>query len=572
MTTTKQTLPITEPLKFLGSNVISFNASLGYGASAESTLTVDLVDDCENDPDAQPQFLPIAEPENYGVGMPIIFPDNTQQMPACMFGGIIASWTAQKSSSGKTYNVILKDPRQLLENTLIIIDSVIAGPIFHINYYNVYAFWEQNLVYSNNCYNYGLSGSNQKGMPYYYIIQSLINMNINIYPSTYAAYPFHFKVDFSTFPGFRLGTRSLPEWYRVPGPGISILQLLEDICNVLAYDFYVYMEISGGQNIIKIGLIDLNNSPSSFSNILNTFASSSTEISYGQEFRNEKSKMVILGDNVHYLMPAATIDFCFGTEEILDNFGVVQSIPVVPYGYDDCGFWILKKIETLNLSLAQPFPSDGPYSISELDIRAAMSSYEMWQTRAFDMATPGSFNQALRLMHPEGVTNLTAVTDAFKQIGSSLSNTSAVAKGLTDGLSNPALSSKYKNLPEVVNDLKKIHSFLNNLGSTYYGKEFIVKLDRQKICKKYDQETNTYIYTDTPTNNGGWADNTYNIMGLSEPYLSHFRNEDQRIKGFARFELIYNISDINESASVVEQSRNSGALASNFSKASDSIP
>ena len=556
--TTKNSLGLSEQLKFLNSTVISFDMSLGLGSSAESTLTVDLVDDCN----INQQFYPVSQPNSYGVGMPVYFPDNPIAMPNCSFGGILANWTIKKSSSGLTYNALIKDPRQLLENTLIVIDSLITGPKYHINYYNVYAYWEQDVIYSANCNNYGLSQSNVKGMPYYKIVETLNTMDINIYPSTYTRYPYFYKIDFSTFPGIVPGSRTLPSWYRVPGPGISILQLLEDICNTLAYEFYIYLERNGNENVIKIGLIDLNNPPTNFNNIFTTFASSATDISYGQELRNEKSKMVILGDSVHYLMPTNVTEFFFGEDDYNGNL-----IPIIPYYYDDCGFWINKKIDSLNLSLSNPFPSSGPYSLSELDIRCAMASYEIWSARVFDTATPGTFNAVIRAMYPNGITNIGNVLQTFQNINSSLNNTVSVGKNLSDGLTNPSSSSAFRNQIDVVAELKKIHDFVSNLGSTYYGKQFITRLDSQKICKKYDEESNTYIYSDTPTNNGAWIDYSQDgILGLNEPQLSHFRTDDNRLVGFAQFALTYAPNIINP----IIENNNSSVRSTDFSTLSDS--
>lgn len=539
--TSKTTLSLTAPLKFLNSTVISFSVSLGFGASSETTLTVDLVDDCTTNDG----FLPYVSGLNYGVGMPVYFPDNSEQMPGFNFGGVLSSWTRQKNSSGLTYNAIIKDPKQLLENTLIIIDSLITGPIYHVNYYNAYAYWEQEVLYSNNCTNYGLSGSNEKGMTYYQIINTLSSMNIDIYPSTYGTYPYAYKVDFSTFPGIAAGTRSLPQWYRVAGPGISILQLLEDICNVLAYEFYVYLVKVGNIHYIRIGLIDLNQLPGSFSNILDSFAEY-TDISYGQEFRNEKSKMVLVGDSVHYLVPTVVFDHFFGEDTYIDeSTGFTLIKPVVPYGYDDCGFWINKKIDALNTSLANPFPSNGPYQLSELDIRSAMSSYEMWIARVLDANTPGSFNEAIRNKYAAGVSNMQSVIATFSGLGEGLDTTFSIAHNLSDGTSNPTSPNEFRNKPEIVEELKKMHNFVNNLGSTYYGKQYITRIQNQKVCKKYDSDTNTTIYSDVPTNNGGWIDNNISVLGLSEPELTHFRTEDNRIKGFAQFTLSYQPEVIN---------------------------
>lgn len=560
MTTAKQDIGLSynEPIRFLDSTVLSFNMSLGIGAQSESTLNIDLVNDCGIGVTRGTGFMPYEDfdrnLDSYGVGMPVYFPDNPQSLPGFWFGGILSSWTVQKSTAGWTYNAIIKDPRQLLENTLVIIDSVISGPVQHVNYFNVYAFWEQATVYDpnpSNCAGYGNSYTNDKGMPYYRIIQTLKLMQeadkFRIFPSTYNKFKYSFQIDFDTFPG--IYGRTLPQWYRVPGPSISILQLLEDICNTLAYDFYVYLEWDNSrqEHTIRVGLIDLYYVPQSFNRIINVLEPISTDISYGQEFRNEKSKIVLLGQPVHYLAASDTNDFYFGEDlypEIGSSIPEANYLPVVPYGYDDCGFWISKKIDNLNLSLAKPFPSNGPYTISELDIRSAMSSYELWSARAFDFNTPGTFNYWIRTMYPSGVYNSQTVVETFANIGTSLDNTRAVAKSITDGLNNPTSQIAYRNQPDVVEDLKKVHNFLNNLGSTYYGKQFITRLP-YKVCKKYDSESNQVIYSDIPTNAGGWINMTddygvpVNVLQLQEPELTHFRTEDMRIKGFARFDLSF---------------------------------
>ena len=66
MTTTMDNLGLTDTIKFLDSTVISFNLSLGLGSSAESTLTVDLVDDCTSLAGGT-GFVPFFQPDLYGV-------------------------------------------------------------------------------------------------------------------------------------------------------------------------------------------------------------------------------------------------------------------------------------------------------------------------------------------------------------------------------------------------------------------------------------------------------------------------------------------------------------------------
>ncbi|NBT09309.1 MAG: hypothetical protein EBS98_11025, partial [Chitinophagia bacterium] len=244
------------PLKFLGATVLSFNSSLGLGSS-ESTLNVDLIEDCDNGD----LFLP--SNDLIFVGAPVYFIAG-----AFNFGGVLTNWTINQGASGKTFNIKAVDPRQLLENTIIVTDSYIGDPIRGLNYFNVYAFWE-NSVLNGNCVAFGSSLSGERGIPYQKVIQALTNMDPTIYSPTGYAY----RVDFGTFP------TNLPEYYRVSGPAISILQLLQDVCDIMGYDFYVNLNYG---EIITIGLIDLKIPPASFGSIIDAYDGIATELSYGQ--------------------------------------------------------------------------------------------------------------------------------------------------------------------------------------------------------------------------------------------------------------------------------------------------
>jgi hypothetical protein len=526
MTTVCEDVPLTEPLRFLKSTVTSFNCSLGLGTQ-ESTLNVDLVDDC--DPavvSVAGNFEPINNSVAIQVGCPVYFPDNPPAGMPFRFGGVLTNWTLQQNSSGKTYNVKVSDPRQLLENVIVVVDSCIIPPVNGLNYFNVYAKFEA-AVANGDCTKFGTSRSNERGMPYSKVIQALLDIDPTIYSPTGYAY----KVNFSSFPGVSAG-RSVPDWYRVAGPTISLLQLLQDICDVLAYEFYVELTKFGADHIINIGLIDLSLPPGSFNGLYNTFNGVATDISYGQELRNEKTKMVLFGEQVHYLTRVTDFNFFFG-----EDFYPVENklFPIIPYKKRnepgaECGFWIKKRIESLNVSLNDPLPSNGPYELSELDIRSAMASYEMWLARAFDNNTPGSLKTALRTKWPNLAGDLNAkMNKVLTQHGV------AAQRAVGDIVSDPNNKDKNRNDEKISEDLKKIHGFISNLGNTYYGKQFIVKLN-EKICwyKDHDEEDIEIYYTDVPTQAGGWIDNGP-VLGLNDPELGFFRQDDGRVVCFSRF-------------------------------------
>lgn len=502
---------LSSPITFLGATVISFNSNLGFGGQ-ESTLSVDLVEDCETTP---PQVF---QPRVNGIqiGQPVHFTTRlASESEFFDFGGILVNWTITQNNSGKIYNAKVSDPRSLLENCAVIIDTYLGPPTQTKNYFNVYAHYE-SAVLSQDCSAFGTSWASDRGMPYQKIIDGLRSMN----PTVYSPTNYTFTIDFSTFP------TGLPEYYRVPGPSISILQLLTDVCDVLGLDFFITMT---SDNVIKVNTVVLNQQPTSFNWIINSFNGVATDLSYGQELRNERTRTLIFGEQQHYLTYVNQMDFFFGEDE-------VTNLPIVPYTRDDCvGFWIRKRITTLNASLNKPFPTNGPFTISEIDIRTAMSSYELWKDRVFNSSTPGTFNQAIRDVHPQGVADMDNAVNSLVNASTALNSSIGVA----DAVHNPSAASAYANQYDVTEDLKKIHAFVQNLGETYYGKQYIAKLN-QTVCYTRATDGQNYsqlVFTDIPTNAGGWVDEGIPVLGLADPELTAFREEDNRIGCFAEFSI-----------------------------------
>lgn len=498
---------IFSPIKFLNATVLSFNTSLGIGAT-ESTLNVDLVEDCEaSPPDA---FMPMYN--QIEVGAPVYF-STAIDGTGFNFGGVLTNWTVSQGGSGKTYNAKVSDPRQLLENTIIIVDSYVGPPIQSVNYFNVYSAYEGDIL-NKNCNVFGDSGSSERGMPYHKIISKLQAMNPKICSPT----GYEFTIDFTTFP------QNVPEYYQVPGPAITILQLLQDVCDVLGLEFYVNLSTGA---IIKIGTIDLKKVPESFSTIIAAYDGTAIELNYGEELRNEKTKALIFGEQQHYLSFVNNFDFYFGEDIFNDDF-----IPIVPFFHDDSGFWIQKRIENLNATLFKPLPNNGPFTISELDIRAAMSSYELWSMRALDPSSAGTFNKAVRENYIECNVEVKKALEAI--FGDNKLDPINRYRKICEVYNNPTGGGAEAGKPKPLMDLEAIHQFVQNLGNTYYGKQWISKLN-QTICFRQGENFQEKIFTDVPTNDGGWVNGEVPVLGLAEPELTAFRSEDYRVGCFAVF-------------------------------------
>lgn len=501
---------VTSPIKFLGATVLSFNTSLGLGSAQESSLSVDLVEDC----DAGDSFLPAAGDINFQVGAPVYF-STAIDGSGFNFGGVLTNWTLTQGGSGRTFNVKVTDPRQLLENTVVIIDSYNGPPVKGVNYFNVYAQYE-----GGGCGSFGTSGSTEKGTPYTSIINGLKAMDPVICSPT----GYKFTINFDSFPP------GAPEYYRLPGPSVTVSQLIQDICGVLGLEFYAYMTLGvlpdgTTSGIINIGTIDLKIPPTSFANIVAQFDGTAMDLTYGQELRNEVTKSVMFGEKQHYLTPVSNFNFYFGEDWNGDQF-----VPVVPYKFDQCyGFWIKKKITELNVTLNKPM-IDKAYDITEQDIRAAMASYEVWWDRVTNGQVAGDFNKAIRDNYELDDQNVIKV---FKAVQDDPDIDDAVRfKPLADIFGGPNKAKVVKDL--IQEDLQKIHSFVQNLGTTYYGKQWFVPFN-ENICYYRGEKFQELIFSSDPTNEGGWVDYGTPVLGLSDPDLSSFRQTDDRIGCFAVF-------------------------------------
>jgi hypothetical protein len=500
---------VTQPIKFLGATVLSFNTSLGLGSAQESTLSVDLIEDCE----AGDVFLPAVNAIE--VGAPVYFSTGIDG-EGFSFGGVLTNWSGSQGGSGRTFNVKVVDPRQLLENVVVVIDSYNGPPVKSTNYFNIYAQLE-----GGGCNTFGSSGSTERGTPYNSIINALKSTN----PSICSPTGYNFQINFDSFPP------GAPDYYRISGPSVTILQLIQDICGVLGLEFYVYMTLGIMPNgsplgIINIGTIDLKIPPTSFSNIIAQFDGLATDLSYGEELRNEVTKSLMFGEKQHYLSPVFKFNFYFGEEWDGNDF-----IPVIPYAFEKCyGFWIRKRIPELNVTLSRPFGGNGPYTISEQDIRAAMASFDAWYMRVYEPSIKGGLNAAIRANTPREGAGPRQVIDAVRNDPNIPENRQH--KALNDAMVGPT---KQKTLDEqFTEDLQKIHQFVQNLGSTYYGKQWFTPLN-ESICYYRGQNFQEKIFSSVPTNEGGWVDPGTAVLGLNDPDLGSFRQTDDRISCFAVF-------------------------------------
>lgn len=572
MTTKYTSLGLTSPLKFMGATVLSFNTNLGLGSNP-STLTVTLIEDCDPyppppetqiyPPDAFVCNLPDGNPDKLVVGDPVFFTAGS-----FTFGGIISGWDVKLDASGRIFTVRINDPRELLQNTSVVFSEFVNGGYIAANYVNVYKYWlqYQDIPF---CDKFPLPGGTEEGIPYNNIISALADIQDSndpllgpfVYGPTYGASlnPIQrskFRVDFTSFPG---GINSIfypgfPDFYRLDGPYAPLAEILESATQVAGFEYYTYLEqgdpVNNIPHTIKIGLIDLRNVPTDFTQI-QTFANSmigkATDISYGQELRNDKTRTVLIGEKVKYMDNAKSFLPYFGQEYQNGEMKLV-----VPYGWDQFGFWINKTTDSLvpTLDPAIALILSGVYQISELDIRMAMSSFKAWFFWIFITQAAGTFNQQIRNIFPTNrLPNTQLIIQAIAGDVNAINNLGLwidqngkhnAAKLAADLPNNNGRAPKQVNQSLIIPELEKIHNWLSNLGNEYYGKQYLCDLENYVCHYLTEFPTNDPdndgdpIFSSQPTDSA-WSEPGIPVIGLNDPFLEIFRDQSGKLKSFAAF-------------------------------------
>lgn len=536
MTVLKPT--VSAPVKALGATVLSFSTRLGLG-SDESTITLELIEDCVNGDSFQPKTgaVKVGDPIPFAIGESSPF----------AFNGILRDWSHKKNPNGETYSATLVDPRSLLRGTTVIVDTYRGQPIILPNYVNVFYYMEYIL-----CDQFGFSGNSEDGTPYNYIIEALNQIQdtygLFVYSSTGTAY----KVRFYDFPGSISASvlASFPKYYRIQGPATTLADLLEGACDLLGCTYFTRLEIDE-ENIptIRIGLVDLTVPPGSFSKIYDRYYSQQDahELTYGQELRQDTTKTVLIGENIHYMAYATDFVPYLGDDPIQNVEGELKQ-PVIPYQYNALGYWFNKVTLDLDATLITPAYGYGPYQISEYDIRMAMSGFEPWSRWVFSVNAPGSFNDRTRQVAEQlGLTSPLLVDFALLERAltgeeiamDALQHSAGNNRALADVINSLERGRRDRGRPLLFDQIHKIFSWVENLGETYYGKKYAGIFPNQKLCFYINADPSTanfgkLVYSATPVDSA-WADPGTQLLGLGDPYLSKFKNEDGRTKAFVSF-------------------------------------
>lgn len=295
---------------FLGCNVVSFDGKLGFNGS-ESAVTVELVAsaktvECEaftdsygNEHNCHVCPSP-SETLTYTGALGHIY---TFSAGTFCFRGILSNHQYVESESGYRYRVTLTDGRQILANVAVIMNNF-YGRVpenLHPNLINVLYNLEPSVGDNTcgndtKCDNFGESGNTHKGIFLKRVLEAIDGKQCQV-PITKAC----LSIDVSKVIDI------IDETYRITTTESNVLELVSMACEESGYDFYVYID---GYSIV-VQPINSKKKTSAYYDETSPLFKKLKELSevntmidreYGQEMTFNKSKRLIIGDHIRYLV------------------------------------------------------------------------------------------------------------------------------------------------------------------------------------------------------------------------------------------------------------------------------
>jgi hypothetical protein len=475
----------------MGATIRSVGCTIGLNGQA-SQLTISLVQDTANGDSFLPQVP----------GTPVFF-DYGQ----LKFNGFFQKWRQKDAIDGSpTFEVIIIDPRELLEGVQLIISSY-AGDVGGVyNLFNAFGWWENNE-------GFGSSFSNDSGMPWLKIRQALLSMCNTTGRTDYGG-PIVFQgnayaLDLSEMP-------APPMYYRLGGQSISLMEAISQICEDGGCDFFV--ELVGFT--IKIRTINRLNQPplGTISSLVNSFKGACTSSSHGVELRNEITSSFLVGGEQTRLNLTSSIYQFFGydfsgfpitgvagVQTLTDSNGVaLQQVPVLRM--------------TLNSTEVSDILGSVYYPCTTLELRLAKSDYIAWSSYMFHYRRDVA--DAIGLT----VVNANMVGSAFAAVFGKVDIVNDIINNAFK-MVNPSNRSNATSI--------RFYEFVRKVADEYYGRKYLVSIPF--ILRYQDPETLKVISSYDISGEGAYLPDGSAPLGLSPLHEDIFKNPDGRFRSFIEY-------------------------------------
>lgn len=438
-------------LKLFGCTVKNFSTNLGWGSS-KSSVRVSLVQDT--------LLGDLFTPPTIGTPVNISF-------YALNFSGLLQRYEERKNESANPeYDILIEDPREILEGTEIITGAYNGSTFGVPNLINAYGYWE-------NASGFGASLVNESGMPWYLIknaVQTITAGTNGSYggPLTYKGITY--KLDLSQIP-------IVPNYYRIQGGTYTnLMRAIEEVCSDSGCDFFVELIITNTTRTIKVRTVSrrLQPAPGVLTSFIQTYTNSGAakRSSAGLEARNEITSSFLVGGEQTTMFETSTgIHQFFGFD--------VLGQPLVGNGID------YSMTATLNCSEVFDILGTNEYDTDMLELLNASSDIATW--KSYIRSNKPSISTLVGLDGMPGVLGNNPpqpqVLNDFIQMGAGnlAAHNTAIVSAETDWKANRIFRMVQKN-------------------AHLLGKQFLVEIPF--VLAKVEPDTTKIVYSHEPTNAG----------------------------------------------------------------------
>jgi hypothetical protein len=521
------------PITFLGATVIGFSANAGLN-DQESSCNIQLVEDKT----VGQNFTPL-EP-----GTPIVFSAGS----SFSFHGLYQYGTKSVSTQGSgIWTILLTGPREVLDGTAFIIDGYNGSVAGIPNVVNGYGILENSL-------GFGGSLTNAAGMPWNYavgLLPSSVQAALTVSGVSYVGVQSALEAVVNNLAGggtygngmYLNGNRfvlnlsgitsdlNVPAYYRLPGPSISVLEIINSLYRDAGHDYIAKMIVnSGSPTQIYFKSIDRTVQPSmtqirDFINSRNDVISSD----YGYELRSDTTAVLLVGAQQESL----TLINNNGSN-ILPYFGSDSNgNPITTSGVGD----YTVNLNATSIPNVMGFLGGGlTYSASQTELRLAMESYDAWAAY-------------VKINNPSIATPL-GITSAASADGSPLSTF------ISDFINDDPLDADIIGsglYSELVNMGGQLYDLVKNAATEHYGRKFAVKLPFISSLAT-ESNSNNVKYSIQPSDSAYLPEGS-SPLGLSYLNELQFLDQDLKLTPFASFKTSLGGADpttVNVNSSVLQ--------------------
>lgn len=495
----------------LGYYVQQASSSASWGDTG-SSLNLTLVKEGDNFDYYYGDFpATVGHPMRFGVG-------------GFYFGGILSKVTKRKGTSGLTYDVVIVDPREILQATSVIIGQYNGPiPVGVGNIINAYGFWEN--------IGFGYSGADDLGMPWGSFFRAVLSICNQPLITAFGG-PMRWGVPTPEFPNgvyYSLDLSEMPipdPYYRIEGNGVvSLFDIINKVCQDAGYDFVV--ELVG--YTIKIRTISRRFAPElgTIGAIVNSPGSNASAIEHGIEMaQGHQTATMLIGAPKEGLFGKTAFASFWGYDAnknpILGHPGTVVLAPKV-----EGESYISYRCEMMNLYAQNVEDVIGSpyYFCSTLELQFAMAGIDSWmefiekyRPDVFFAMTGFESNRSDQVLLNGINVGDQVQTDPAAMIARALEATYDRSEGR-----------------------RRFHSWLSGVAQQYMGREFLVQLGVSASTvdpnQPFDQNLRPNIRYEYDITRSAFMEpaDTYFWFGLGPVSASTFTDDNNRVEPFALF-------------------------------------